>query len=131
MKEIIIYETESYGGMEGRDLVTSRYETEEIAKQHAITNNWNSGYTLYKVKITFNGVITEEKEEIGRIPCGCDVKRMNYIANRLIELQEELTTHLNNNRIKETTRAKRVEECQRKIDDWTKDYNELKELTNM
>ena len=72
--KIIFYRTYSYGGMEGKTLEKKDFETEYLAKLNAMSNNWNSDYTLYEVTIEFNGVIKKSEKFLGKIPCGRDIK---------------------------------------------------------
>lgn len=75
MTTIRYYETISYGGMEGRDIERRKFETEEMARENAMKDTWNDGFSMYEVTMTFNGRITEEKKYMGEIPCGREMNR--------------------------------------------------------
>ena len=107
MKEVIFFRLESYGGMEGKTVETRNYETEEIAREYAMRNTYNSNFSLYKVTMIFDKTISEKKEYLGRIPCGRDIQMMTRAQERIDRMLDEIEIQKNNKRIKETTRAKR------------------------
>lgn len=74
MTTITYFKTRSYGGMEGRDIETRKFETEELARENALKETWNDCFTLYKVEMVFNGTITETETKLGRIKCGRDIR---------------------------------------------------------
>lgn len=75
MTTITYFKTRSWGGMEGRDIDVRKFETEELAREDALKETWNDGFTLYKVEMVFNGTITETETKIGNIECGRDLRR--------------------------------------------------------
>lgn len=119
MKEVIFFRLESYGGMEGKTIETRNYETEEIAREYAIRNTYNSNFSLYKVTMIFDKTISEKKEYLGRIPCGRDIQMMTITQERIDRMLNEIEIQKNNKRIKETTRAKRIKDIEQRIE-WEK-----------
>lgn len=74
MTTITYFETRSWGGMEGRDIDVRKFETEKLAREDALKETWNDGFTLYKVEMVFNGTITETATKLGHIKCGRDLR---------------------------------------------------------
>lgn len=110
MKEIRMYRTYSYGGMEGMDLETRTFETIELAKVDAKNDTWNSDFTLYEVILTFNGVITETENFIEKILCGRDIETIERETINIEKAKARIEEHKKNKRIKEATREKRIAE---------------------
>lgn len=79
MKEIYYFRTYSWGGMEGRTQVIRNFETIELAKEDAINDTWNEAFTLYEIKLTFNGRVVENERFLEKIACGRDLARENYL----------------------------------------------------
>lgn len=74
MKEIIYYRTYSYGGEEGRTIEKRNFDTIELAKQDALLDTWNDDFSLYEVKLTFNGRVTENERNLeDKIRSGRDI----------------------------------------------------------
>ena len=67
MKEIYYFRTYSWGGMEGRTQVIRNFETIELAKEDAINDTWNEAFTLYEIKLTFNGRVVENERFLEKI----------------------------------------------------------------
>jgi len=83
MREIIFWRTKSYGGSDGSDIIVRNFETPEIAKQDALEDDWNSGFFLYEVTLTFNdGIITEKEKLLGQIPCYRSILLENILEDR-------------------------------------------------
>lgn len=119
MREVIFFRLESYGGMEGKTIETRNYETEEMAREYAMGNTYNSNFSLYKVTMIFDKIISEKKEYLGRIPCGRDIQMMTITQERIDRMLNEIEIQKNNKRIKETTRAKRIKDIEQRIE-WEK-----------
>ena len=119
MREVIFFRLESYGGMEGKTIETGNYETEEIAREYAMGNTYNSNFSLYKVTMIFDKTISEKKEYLGRIPCGRDIQMMTRTQERIDRMLNEIEIQKNNKRIKETTRAERIKDIEKRIE-WEK-----------
>ncbi len=70
-----IYRTTNWGGVEGKDIITRNYATEEAATEAAKKDTWGTGYKLYKVeyKVNENGEIEEEKTLLKELVSGRDM----------------------------------------------------------
>ena len=119
MREVVFFRLECYGGMEGKTVVTRNYETEEMAREYAMGNTYNSDFSLYRVTMIFDKTISEKKEYLGRIPCGRDIQMMTRTQERIDRMLNEIEMQKNNKRIKETTRAKRIKDIKQRIE-WEK-----------
>lgn len=63
-----IYKTVSFGGMEGRDREVRYFSSEEAARENALKDTWNDGFTLYEISFKDNDKGVERS--IGRIESG-------------------------------------------------------------
>lgn len=74
MKEITYYRTYSLGGVELKNIQKRDFETIELAKKDALLDTWNESFSLYEVKLIFNGTVTEiERKLESNIKCGRDI----------------------------------------------------------
>lgn len=115
MKEITVYRTYSYGGTEGKTVEKRTFETEQLARENAKKDTWNDDFSLYRVVVTIDGIICEREEFIGKIICGCDEKLVAYEKKSIEDAKKAIETIKENKRIKETTRAKRIADQERRI----------------
>ena len=76
---LILYKTTSFGGTDGRSYEEQYFTNIEDAKNEALTNDWNTFYTLYEVKISASekGKVTLKPKFISRIPCYSDLHKDN------------------------------------------------------
>ncbi|MBQ7104980.1 MAG: hypothetical protein IJN90_03910 [Bacilli bacterium] len=63
---ISYYRTYSYG-IEGPQIETRDFKTEEDARQNALDDKYNSGFTLARVDLILEGRITKKVTELGEI----------------------------------------------------------------
>lgn len=115
MREVTFFRTMSLGGMCGRDVITKNFETEEMAREDAMRDTWNSDYFLYKVTMTFDGIITERKESLGEIPCPRAIQALKSAQEYIEKMKAEIEIEKNNKKIKETTREKRIKSLEQRI----------------
>ena len=86
MRQIKFYRTYSYGGMEGRTVETRDFETEKLARENAIQDEWNTNFYLYEMTMTFDGEIKTEGKIISKIICGREiVEKMKEMVSKLDE----------------------------------------------
>ena len=79
MKKVTYYQTASYRSNwdgYGSTKYTKKFETIEAAKEDAMTERFdNYDYRLFKVTLTFKGIIEEDIEDLGSIPCRYEIER--------------------------------------------------------
>lgn len=110
MKEIKMYRTYSYGGMDGTTLEKRTFKTMELAIANAKKDNWNSDFSLYEVIISFNDEIAETENFIKDIASKRDIeslKNWKYILN---VAENRLEGYKVNKRMKEVNRIKKISE---------------------
>lgn len=115
MKQITVYRTYSFGGMEGRDKEVRTFETESLARTNAMVDTWNDNFSLYRVEIIFDGWVREEETFIATIPCGRDKAAIAYEKDLIAEAEAEIEKLKANKRLKESTRAERISKEEGKI----------------
>lgn len=115
MTQITVFRTYSYGGTEGRDVTKRTFETIELAKENAKNDTWNSGFSLYEVVITFDGIVTEKETFIEEIICGWDLEILAREKENIERAEKAIEEHKANTKIKETTREKRITEEENRI----------------
>lgn len=125
MNTVTFYMTESFGGMEGRDLEERKFKTEGLARLNALNDTWNERFTLYKVTMTFDGAINEKKELIGEIKSGRDIEYLKALRENLDEVEKAIEEINGNTRLKETTKAKRLAEEKTRLDRYTRIINNI------
>lgn len=73
MKKIEFYRTYSYSDDKDQNLEIRDFETMELAKEDALSDDDNYFFTLDKIVMVFDGIIKTKVIPIGRIPCKKDL----------------------------------------------------------
>lgn len=71
---------------------------------------------MYKVTMTFNGIIIEKEEYICDIICGRDADAIGRAEEYIDKMMKEIEEQKNNKRIKEKTRIKRIKDIEERIE---------------
>lgn len=120
MTQITVYRTYSYGGVDGREVEKKTFETIKLAKENAKNDTWNSGFKMYEVVITFDGIVTEKETFIEEIICGRDIEALAYEKENIKRAENAIEEHKANTEIKEKTRKKKIAEEKKRIT-WSKE----------
>lgn len=117
-----IYRTTNYGGVEGRDLITRNYISEEAATKAAKKDTWGNSYKLYKVDymVDEEGRITEKETFLKKLKSGRDEKVVEITCYMLIN-KKHYVVHSNLTKEELATYADKIKKY-----GWTvKDYKTL------
>ena len=68
-REMILYRTKFFELGNREQVFRRTFETEEIAKANALSDQQHENFSLYQVVIRFDGIVKEKEQYLAKIPC--------------------------------------------------------------